>query len=281
MYTFSAHSTATPQKLFDALSPYANDLPAGRTFDNVMTTWTEQPGYPVINVALNGSNAIITQQRFYLNSSYTSDLTWDIPLTYTISHSPNFETFETIWFPANASSITIENILHGGSGWVVFNVGEIGYYRVNYDDELWSQIQSALYSDNFGDIATINRAQIVDDVFNLARAGLVSYTRALNIVAYLEYETEYYPWYSALTALTFLNRRIGKDETLAPLFQQFIANSLNAVLETVSFDENKDDDQIYTLKRSLVLSWACRYQVGDCVEKSQEAFSNYLQNGVR
>lgn len=246
-----------------------------------MTTWTEQSGYPVIYVTLNGNDAVITQKRFYLNNSYISDNSWDIPLTYTISHGPDFENISTIWFPANASYITIENILHGGSGWVVFNVGEIGYYRVNYDDELWTQIQNALHSDNFGDIATINRAQIVDDIFNLARAGLVSYIQALDVVSYLEHETEYYPWYSALTALTYLNRRIGKDETLAPLFQQFIASSLETVLGTVSFDENKDDDQIYTLKRSLVLSWACRFQVGDCVEKSIEAFENYLQNGVR
>lgn len=99
----------------------------------------------------------------------------------------------------------------------------VGYYRVNYDDELWSQIQTALHSEGFGDIDTINRAQIVDDIFNLARAGLVSYSRALNIISYLEQETEYYPWYSAFTALSYLNRRIGKDETLAPLFQVSIA----------------------------------------------------------
>lgn len=299
---FSAFSTAVPQNLFDALAPYANDLPEGRTFHEVMTTWTEQAGFPVITVSLDGDDAIITQERFYLNTSYTSNSTWDIPLTYTISHSPDFENYEFVWFPANASSITIENILHGGSGWVVFNLGEIGYYRVNYDDELWSQIQSALHSDDFGGIATINRAQILDDIFNLARAGLVSYTRALNIVSYLEYETEYYPWYSALTALTYLNRRIGKDETLGPLFevklplfyndlsliacsftqlQQFIASSLEKVLETVSFDENKDDDQIYTLKRALVLTWACRFQVGDCVQKSQDAFNDLVQNGVK
>lgn len=215
----SKFSTATPTKLFDALSPFASDLPDGRTFHEVMTTWTEQPGYPVINVVLNGNDAVITQQRFYLNTSYTSDSKWDIPLTYTISHDPNFVNLTTIWFPANAENITIENILHGGSGWVVFNLGEIGYYRVNYDDALWTEIQNALHSDEFGGIATINRAQIVDDVFNLARAGLVSYSTALNVVSYLEHETEYYPWYSALTALSYLNRRIGKDETLGPLFE--------------------------------------------------------------
>lgn len=215
----SAFSTAVPQDLFDALAPYAYNLPEGRSFHDVMTTWTEQAGFPLVTVTLNGNDAVITQKRFYSNTSYSSNATWDIPLTYTISHNPNFENYSIIWFPATASNITIKNILHGGDGWIVFNLGEIGYYRVNYDDELWSQIQDALHSDDFDGIITINRAQIVDDVFNLARAGLIQYTRALNIVSYLEHETEYYPWYSALNGLSYLNRRIGRDETLGPLFQ--------------------------------------------------------------
>lgn len=59
----------------------------------------------------------------------------------------------------------------------------------------------------------------MDDVFNLARAGEISYIRALDIVSYLENETEYYPWYSAFTAFTFLRRRIGQDDVLEPLLK--------------------------------------------------------------
>lgn len=93
-----------------------------------------------------------------------------------------------------------------------------GYYRVNYDDTLWSALETALKSDNFDGIHVLNRAQIVDDALNLARAGQLSYSTALNIVSYLENETEYYPWYSAFTAFTYLNRLIGSHQTLGPYF---------------------------------------------------------------
>lgn len=53
------------------------------------------------------------------------------------------------------------------------------------------------------------------------------------------------------------------------------------VSETVPFDTNNDDDQIYTLKRSLILEWACRLEIGDCVSKAQESFANYKNNGAR
>lgn len=94
----------------------------------------------------------------------------------------------------------------------------IGYYRVNYDDVLWAEIEEALKSEDFGGIHVLNRAQIVDDVLNLARARIVTYTRALDVISYLEHEEEYYPWYSALTALSYVKRRIGNDATLKELF---------------------------------------------------------------
>lgn len=54
-----------------------------------------------------------------------------------------------------------------------------------------------------------------------------------------------------------------------------------AVLDTVPFDKIADYDQIYTLKKALVLSWACKFEIGDCVSKSIEAFSDYQYNDVR
>lgn len=85
---------------------------------------------------------------------------------------------------------------------------------MNYDSTLWSALESALKSDNFDGIHVLNRAQIVDDALNLARAGQLDYATALNIVSYLENETEYYPWYSAFSALTILHRRIASNEAL-------------------------------------------------------------------
>lgn len=93
------------------------------------------------------------------------------------------------------------------------------YYRVNYDSTLWSALESALKSEDFDGIPELNRAQIVDDALNLARAGQLDYSTALNIVSYLENETSYYPWYSALSALTVLNRRIGSLSTLGDYFK--------------------------------------------------------------
>lgn len=95
----------------------------------------------------------------------------------------------------------------------------LGFYRVNYDEILWQEISTALHSDDFTSIDVINRALIVDDVFNLARASQLSYTTALDIASYLANEVEYYPWFAAFNAFTFLERRIGQDTILQPFLK--------------------------------------------------------------
>jgi len=44
-----------------------------------------------------------------------------------------------------------------------------------------------------------DRAHLLDDVFSLAEAGLVSYTLAMDMTKYLTSETEYVPWSVAST----------------------------------------------------------------------------------
>ena len=59
-------------------------------------------------------------------------------------------------------------------------------------------------------IHVINRAQIIDDALNLARAGHLKYELALGVTSYLNSETEYIPWAAALTALRHLEEMLKR-----------------------------------------------------------------------
>jgi len=95
---------------------------------------------------------------------------------------------------------------------LTFRYSFVGYYRVNYDENNWDLLINFLKSDNFEEIPPVNRAQLLDDSLNLARAGVLPYGTALYLVEYLEKDVDYIPWSSALTAFTFLNLRLtGTD----------------------------------------------------------------------
>ncbi len=55
------------------------------------------------------------------------------------------------------------------------NYNQDGYYRVNYDEENWAGIMDMFASGDLNSVEVTARAQIMDDAFNLARAGLLDY----------------------------------------------------------------------------------------------------------
>ncbi len=54
-------------------------------------------------------------------------------------------------------------------------------------------------------ISNKNRAQIIDDYLNLARANLTMYETALELTRYLKHERDYAPWTAASVALDYID----------------------------------------------------------------------------
>lgn len=96
----------------------------------------------------------------------THSYSWWIPLTFVDQESLDFDDTQVDkWL--KDEEITLQGF---SSKWFIFNVQQTGYYRVNYDVENWEALAKQLQED-LSVIATLNRAQIVDDSLNLARAG--------------------------------------------------------------------------------------------------------------
>ena len=71
---------------------------------------------------------------------------------------------------------------------------QVGYYRVVYDNTNFALILHQLEKDHKS-IPVGNRAQLLDDYLNIARAGMINYNDALEITRYLENERDYVPWF--------------------------------------------------------------------------------------
>lgn len=95
----------------------------------------------------------------------------------------------------------------------------LGYYRVNYDDLSWQLIIDLLNSNDYDKVHLLNRNQLLEDAFNLAKAGLISYTVTLDLVSYLERETDYVPLYTFFKGLPSLNTYLTNTGEYYELFQ--------------------------------------------------------------
>ena len=112
------------------------------------------------------------------------------------------------------------------------NLPEIlGYYRVQYDDDLLNRIETLLKSNNFGDVHELNRAHLVDDIYNLAKIDVYKYERVFQLFDFLKSETSYYTWNSALTAFSNMLSRTGDERirealsVLLPISDDFFDKS--------------------------------------------------------
>ncbi|XP_048262950.1 aminopeptidase N isoform X2 [Bombus terrestris] len=279
-----AYRSAEQNDLWDALTKQAhkdNVLDPTITIKQIMDTWTLQTGFPVVTVIrdYNTSSATLTQDRFMLRNgtivtTSSSEPLWWIPITYTTESQLNFNTTQPSQWMKAEKSITLSNLNWNISEWVILNIQETGYYRVNYDRKNWQLIIKHLNKDSFRNISTVNRAQLIDDALNLARAGRLDYAIALNVTSYLAHETEYLPWKAAFNAMDYLDIMLIRTSSYDK-FRVYILKLLDNVYKQVGFKDSSGDSQLTVFTRMEVLTWACTFGHDDCVQNAVRQFYNW------
>lgn len=161
--------------------------------------------------------------------------------------------------------------------WVIFNIQLAGLYKIKYDRRNYKLIVQALNGDQFKNINTINRAQLIDDAMDLAWTGEQDYGIALAMINYLKQEDEYIPWKSALDNLRLVNRLLIRSP-LYGVFKAYIQHVLEPIYAKVGgISEPAASSRLDSVKhQSLICGWSCRFGVGDCVEKAVEIFAQWM-----
>nr|XP_018896628.1 PREDICTED: aminopeptidase N-like isoform X2 [Bemisia tabaci] len=241
------------------------------------SSWIDQSGYPVVTVTrdYDKKTATVTQEPFFLEKQETpSDKKWLIPLTYTTSNEKNFTLEEAnrkmvLFNPTEKTA----NIDVQSARWLVVNVQEIGFYRVNYDEHNWKELITALQT-NPSDIHVLNRAQLIDDAFNLARAGIIQYSVPMTLSKYLAKESDPVPFLAAFPNFRYLLTRFNGQ--LADAFKKHFASLVKSKYESLAAKSNKD----HVEKTGLITmsQWACYLNVDSCVNKAKEEMSKLIQN---
>lgn len=154
-----------------------------------------------------------------------------------------------------------------------------GYYRVNYDNNTWTAIGKALKADSHSNIHTINRAQIVDDILNLARAGMVDYWQALTVIQYLEKEENYIPWLSAFNNLLYISRRFTNAEL--PKYKKHVLSLTKNIYAKLEFIPKTSDSRTDIYNRANILNYACKFGHEACINSAKHEFTQFREQNHR
>ncbi|XP_052740774.1 membrane alanyl aminopeptidase [Bicyclus anynana] len=275
--------TAKPIHLFQALQDAAVASGAISQYSNFSVvdyykTWTEQNGHPLVFVDVNHRTGqmIVTQRRFSINTGYaTRNLRYIIPITFYSAVNPDHSDTKPSHILTETS--TVINRGSVGDHWVIFNKQQTGFYRVNYDDYTWDLIIIALRGPSRKDIHEFNRAQIVNDVFQFARAGLMTYNRAFNILSFLKDETDYTPWVAAVTGFSWLQNRLAGTVYQSQL-ENLIIQWAAKVMEELKYSPTSDESFMRSYLRYQLAPLMCRLKVDACLQSAKSQFEE-LQYG--
>uniref|UniRef100_A0A182N5W6 Aminopeptidase N n=1 Tax=Anopheles dirus TaxID=7168 RepID=A0A182N5W6_9DIPT len=256
-------------------------LPAGVTVRQLMDSWTSEPGFPIVNVYRTYGEAqevIVSQERFLSNRQLPNSHVFHIPYDFTGGNAPDFEPEPTAyrWLSTKADKIATSV---PKEDWIIFNRQQNGYYRVNYDAHNWDLLIEALHNDPTR-IHRRNRAQLVNDAYNLARAERLDLSVALRLMGYLRKETEYAPWTAAGSALTYFNNKLRGTEHYAH-FQTYVNRILLDIYPTLAVDSVANEETLlHRYLKQFITTWACRIGHGDCLARTKQALAAAHQTAI-
>ncbi|XP_036073226.1 aminopeptidase Ey [Oryzias melastigma] len=249
-----------------------------RPVEEIMNRWVLQMGFPLITIDTRTGTV---HQKHYLSSSECVmdtpsefNYSWFVPITW----MKNGKEEPKYWLLTKEDTNT--DMALGSSDWLVANINLTSFFRVNYDAENWERIINKLNS-RHQDIPLINRAQIIDDAFNLAELGMVNMTLALRITSYLDKEVEYMPWRRADFYLKkFLDILLPRGihgplqayfrKKVTPVFQYYKKLTRNWT------ERPTRPSDLYN--QVTVINLACKVELKDCTQLATTWFREWMNN---
>merc|ERR1712136_420343 len=202
---------------------------------------------------------------------------WYVPFSYTkasdLSANGNTPTYAWMGLDHDLEISTSESILA--------NVDVVGFYRVNYDTEMWQFFTEKLNSPAYQEVSIQNRAQLLDDAFALSRAELLDIETAFDLSTYLYQEHSFFPWSMFDQDLAYF-KQVLPTSSIYQKFSSYILSLVRPGLyDFYGWDDTKDtSDAAYFDRRArgVGVHLACYYGDADCVATAVQMYKDWMNN---
>nr|XP_046235241.1 thyrotropin-releasing hormone-degrading ectoenzyme-like isoform X1 [Scatophagus argus] len=273
-------------KLSQAMRSEGRDINIG----GMMDRWTLQMGYPVITISKNQSEQLptfyitVSQEHFLYGQEVRNNnsLQWQVPLTVAVGNASTAGSESLIWINNRTETHRIGRM--DDKTWLLGNINQTGYYRVNYDLQNWKLLIQQLHT-NHQIISVGNRAGLIDDAFNLARAGYLPQGVPLQLIGYLPEETSFLPWHSASRALYQLDKLLDRTDEYS-LFSDFVLKQVASRYHQMGWPTNIPSNegnilqasyQTEELQRELIML-ACSFGNKQCHRQAVAYISDWISS---
>ncbi|CAJ0579229.1 unnamed protein product, partial [Mesorhabditis spiculigera] len=265
-----SYSNATSDQLWAEFASVGRGDYGGISFVELARQWTSQIGYPLITVDRVGEGHFeLSQHRFYLsktlNPKYPQDsfeTQWHIPLFYSADGKEHFAVL------APNQKLRVDTT---DGRFPIVNIEGRSFCRVTYGVDGWAQIKQRIQK---GELDTLTRSRIINDVFACARQGAVPYAVALGFDDLLSGEKESVPMRQLLNGLLSVYQRFPGEQQVQGHIQKVLNRVLGPLQKEISLDDvAKLDREIATAFQS---QYATRLVEAECELNRAECTGRYV-----
>ncbi|MBW2409854.1 MAG: ERAP1-like C-terminal domain-containing protein, partial [Deltaproteobacteria bacterium] len=258
-----AYGCAASQHLWESFE-IASNQPIG----DMMKSWIEQPGFPVIEVARQGRQLKFNQRRFtYLPNDATQS--WVIPINISMFRENNNVAHTRVLMDTPELIIEIDE----NTSAYKINHRQTGFYRVQYNDkENLDQLGKRVYDQT---LPPEDRWGMQNDLFALLKCGAITLEEYIGFLSHYKNEVAYLPLtsiavnlYSAFGVMKE-NQRKAIAQLAIPWYEE--------ILERIGYDPNDNEKQTIAMLRDQLIWDASLYGSGKAAEFGRTKFEALMQ----
>nr|XP_012227733.1 PREDICTED: thyrotropin-releasing hormone-degrading ectoenzyme-like isoform X1 [Linepithema humile] len=163
--------------------------------------------------------------------------------------------------------------------WIIVNLEQIGYYRVNYDLDNWKNLMHYLSSVNYSSIHVLNRAQIIDDAFYFLMQRNLSFNLFWNITSFLFHDTDYIAWYPMIKAVEYMTciwPVQNNDNIKMKIMEVFFH-----LLHNIGYNDKVHESDFTQNLREEAVKWLCVLGDPECRRIAANKLREVLESSVQ
>ena len=258
---FAAHQygNATGADLWQALGEAS-----GMNVGQIMESWLEHPGYPVVEVKVEDGKLMLSQQQFFIGDGEEKGRLWQIPLNANYNQAPAIFSEQSLVL-GDYAQLRKQN----GRPFRI-NVGDNSHVIVKYDETLLNDIL-----DHLDELGAIDQLQLLQDLRLLAEGRQISYAQIVPLLSRFKDScsgiVNEMLYHVANSLKNFVQPAAKTERQLQQLFDQLSVKQVQR-LGWLSQKGESNDDQ---LTRPIVLSAALYAQNSDAIKQAQALFDQY------
>ena len=231
----------------------------GQPIAKMMEPWTNQMGYPVLDVARDGTQLTLAQRRFTYGR-IADDKTWIVPVKVETDTGER----RKILLGGRVGVVSVSE----RTQWIKVNAGQDGLFRVKYSDELQIELGKALVS---GKLGNYDRRGLHNDLAALSIAGEVSLRQYLGFVDSYRDEEDYLVLNDVFRALRSFSV-IASEESFLPEIHKKARSIYDSVLKRLGMTPALGEQETNTLLRSEAWYDLGRLEDENIIAQSQKLF---------